>query len=33
METVISGVRCLEHLVGLVGPAVAEAFRIACRES
>jgi hypothetical protein len=33
LETVISGVRCLEHLVGLVGPtAAAHAFRQACQE-
>ncbi len=34
LETVLSGARCLEHLAGLAGPAVAaEAFRAACRES
>jgi CspA family cold shock protein len=33
LETVLSGARCLEHLVGLAGPTVAAcAFATACRE-
>jgi len=31
LETVLSGARCLEHLAGLAGPAVAaQAFKAAC---
>lgn len=33
LETVLSGARCLEHLAGLAGPAVAaSAFTLACQE-
>lgn len=32
LETVLSGVRCLDHLAGLTGSAVAaQAFTAACR--
>lgn len=34
LETVLSGARCLEHLVGLAGPTAATtAFRTACDEA
>jgi hypothetical protein len=33
LETVISGARCLEHLAGLAGSAVAaQAFKTACQK-
>ena len=34
LDGVLSGARCLEHLAGLAGPAVAaQAFKAACQQS
>ena len=34
LENLLSGARCLEHLVSLAGPTVAaQAFHVACQES